>query len=191
VSQSLFSANMIAETLPRLWERNPKRGQQALAYLRQLTKGALAEMRTLLLELRPATLLESDLSTLLRQLTEAASTRKEIAVSFDVDGQTDLPGPVKVAFYRIAQEAVNNTVKHAHADQVAIKLSSGEGCVELRVGDNGRGFDPATVPATQLGLKIMRERAEAIGATLEVNTQPSKGTEITIRWAKQPAEQES
>jgi len=190
VSQSLFSANMIAETLPRLWERNPKRGQQALAYLRQLTKGALAEMRTLLLELRPATLLESDLGTLLRQLTEAASTRKEMDVSFKVEGQTDLPGPVKVVFYRIAQEAVNNTVKHAHASQVAIKLCAGNEGVELRVGDNGRGFDLTLVPATQLGLKIMRERAESIGAALEVNTQPGKGTEVAIRWAKQSIQQE-
>ncbi|MCC7449267.1 MAG: PAS domain S-box protein [Anaerolineae bacterium] len=187
VSQSLFSANMIAETLPRLWERNPKRGQQALAYLRQLTKGALAEMRTLLLELRPATLLESDLSTLLRQLAEAAASRKEMDIACDVEGQTDLPGPAKVAFYRIAQEAVNNTVKHAHASQVAIKLTACNGVIELHIGDNGRGFDPVLVPATQLGLKIMRERAEAIGAALEINTQPGKGTQVAIRWTQQPA----
>jgi signal transduction histidine kinase len=78
VSQTLFSASLIAKVLPRLWERKPEEGRRRLEEVRRLTRGALAEMRTLLLELRPKALVEADLGDLLRQLTEAFIGRARI-----------------------------------------------------------------------------------------------------------------
>ncbi|MDH4140758.1 MAG: histidine kinase, partial [Coriobacteriia bacterium] len=91
VTQTLFSAGMIAEVLPQLWERDPEEGQKRLAQLRNLTRGALAEMRTLLLELRPAALEEAALPDLLQQLGEAAQTRASIDVDICTDGEIELP----------------------------------------------------------------------------------------------------
>ena len=124
VTQTLFSASLIAEALPALWESDPAEGRQLLGDLRQLTRGALAEMRSLLLELRPAALIEANLGDLLRQLAESVSGRSGIPVAVSLEGcpVPDLPDDVHVALYRIAQEALNNVVKHAQAKRVEVAL---------------------------------------------------------------------
>ncbi len=183
VTQTLFSASLIAEVLPRLWERDRSEGLRRLADLRQLTRGALAEMRTLLLELRPATLTEVELRDLLRQLSEALTGRARIPVELDVEGvPRPLTPDVQIVFYRVAQEALNNVFKHANATEVHIRLAYQPACIYLRVSDNGRGFDPAIVSAERLGLKIMRERAESIGAEFTLTRLPEGGTQISLRW---------
>lgn len=183
VTQTLFSASLIAEVLPRLWERDPEEGQTRTEELRQLTRGALAEMRTLLLELRPAALTEAALGDLLRQLAEATSGRSRVPVSLSVHGHISLPPEVQISLYRIAQEALSNVAKHASASQASISLRCHPGRLELCVSDDGRGFDPATVSPERLGLAIMRERAEAIGARLEISSEPATGTRIEVVWA--------
>jgi signal transduction histidine kinase len=191
VTQTLFSASLIAEVTPRLWERAPDEGRRRLEELRSLTRGALAEMRTLLLELRPGALLETPLSHLLRQLAEATASRAKLAIAVRADGEPKLPPEVQVALYRIAQEALNNTVKHAGATQATLSLEAGSGGgVRLHIVDDGRGFDAAAgaVPAGHLGLGIMRERAQAIGARLELTSQPGGGTRVAVHWpASYPA----
>lgn len=184
VTQTLFSASLIAEALPPLWEMNPEEGRELLGDLRQLTRGALAEMRTLLLELRPAALEEGNLPDLLQQLGEAVTGRSGIPVVVKATA-VQLPMNVRVALYRIAQESLNNVVKHARATEVMVHLdadTSGN-VVQLRVQDNGRGFDFAAVPPGHLGLSIIRERAQAIGATLTVTSEPGQGTAITAVWS--------
>jgi signal transduction histidine kinase len=186
--------------LPTLWESDQAEGRQLLGELRQLTRGALAEMRTLLLELRPAALVEADLGDLLRQLAESVSGRSGIPVIVTLEGcpLPDLPDDVHVALYRIAQEALNNVVKHAQAQQADVRLRcfrNREGTeedggaewgaavrVELRITDNGRGFDPATIAPDHLGLGIIRERGQAIGATLRIESQVGKGTVVEVAW---------
>jgi two-component system nitrate/nitrite sensor histidine kinase NarX len=160
-----------------------------LEEVRQLTRGALAEMRTLLLELRPASLVEAQLGDLLRQLGEAITGRARVPVVVEVEEDLSLPSEVKVAFYRIVQEALNNVAKHASASRAVVSLrcrppdeAAGRGAVELRVSDDGRGFDPTSVPPDHLGVSIMHERAEAIGATLTVDSEQGRGTEITVVW---------
>ena len=123
VTQTLFSASLIAETLPRSWERDREKGRRLLEELRHVEPGALAEMRTLLLELRPAALVETSLSDLLHQLAEAATGQGGMPVEVTVEGECALPQDVHIALYRITQEALNNVTKHARAGQVAVRLS--------------------------------------------------------------------
>ena len=184
VNQSLFSASLIAEVLPRLWERNPDEGRQSLEDLRRLTRGAMAEMRGLLAELRPLVLTDSDLSDLLRQLGDALTGRTNIPVTMNVTGQGTLPAEIQVAFYRLCQEALNNIAKHAKASQVTINLQYDSGTVELHIRDDGRGFDPAHIPSGHYGLSIMRERAKAIGAKLSITSQPGTGPKLPSAGGK-------
>jgi len=182
VTQTLFSASLIAEVLPRIWERNPEEGRRRLEELRELTRGALAEMRTLLLELRPSALAEARLGELLRQLAESIIGQARVPVAVKVEGEHPLPPEVKVALYRIAQEALNNVAKHAGASQASVSLRCGPKRAELCIGDNGRGFDVSEVPLESLGLGIMRERAEAVGAVLRVESEIGRGTDVVVQW---------
>lgn len=191
VNQSLFSASLIAEVLPRLWLRNPEEAQQSLEDLRRLTRGAMAEMRGLLAELRPLVLTDSDLGDLLRQLGDALTGRTNIPVQVTVVGEGSLPTDVQVAFYRVCQEALNNIAKHAWADQVELDLHYDAGAAELHICDNGRGFDPTHIPAGHYGLSMMRERAKAISAELTVASQPGQGAEIVIHWNNHLKEESS
>jgi len=180
VTQTLFSASLIAEVLPKLWERNPEEGRRRSKELRELTRGALAEMRTLLLELRPSGLVEAELGELLRQLTESITGRARLPVTAEVSGACNLSAEVKVALYRIAQEALNNVAKHAGATQALVKLQCQAEQVTLIISDDGRGFAPENIPPESLGLGIMRERADAINATLQIDAQPGCGTQIIV-----------
>ena len=182
VSQTLFSVSLIAEVLPRIYERDAEQGRARLEELRQLTRGALAEMRTLLLELRPAALAESNLPDLLKQLAEAVVGRARIPVDVNADEACiELPTEVRVALYRIAQEALNNVVKHSSATKAGVSLTcTGDG-LRLLVEDDGTGFSESA-GVGKLGLGIMRERAEAVGARLEVSSQPGKGTSVQVLW---------
>ena len=181
VTQTLFSTTLIADVLPDLWAMNPEEGRRRLAELRQMTRGALAEMRTLLVELRPNALVEVPLSALLRQLTEAMVSRARIDIQLSAEGERKLPPDVQVGLYRLAQEALNNVVKHAKATQAVVTLRLDE-AVRLTVADNGAGFDPGTVTADHLGLRIMRERAEAIGAQFSIYSEPGEGTQVSVLW---------
>ena len=182
VTQTLFSTSLIADVLPRLWERNPEEGNRRLEELRQLTRGALAEMRTLLMELRPTAIVEIELSDLLRQLGEAFTGRARLPVQMDVSEAIEFPSDVKVGLYRIAQEALNNIFKHAGATQVTISLKSKQIGVELCIADNGRGFDPTGISPDHFGLKIMNERCKEIGAQLAIDTETGVGTKVITRW---------
>jgi PAS domain S-box-containing protein len=182
VSQTLFSASLIAEVLPRIWEKDPEQGRDRLEEIRQLTRGALAEMRTLLFELRPAALVDVELPDLLKQLAESVTGRARVPVTTHFEGQCRIPPDAKIALYRIAQEALNNIAKHSGADNGMVILKSEPGKVELRVKDNGTGFDRSKVTGRSLGLGIMEERARAIGASLDVHSEVGHGTEVTAIW---------
>jgi len=187
VTQTLFSVNLIAGVLPRVWERNPEEGRRRLDELRQLARGALAEMRTLLLELRPTALLEMPLDDLVQQAAEATMGRGRLPVAVTVDGQGSPPPEVRLALYRIAQEALNNAAKHAEASRSTLAARWTSDSVSLTVSDDGRGFDPTNVSQAHLGLGIMRERADAIGAVLTVKSDVGCGTTVAVNWTAGPA----
>jgi two-component system nitrate/nitrite sensor histidine kinase NarX len=203
VNQSLFSAGLIAEVLPRLWDRDPVEGRHSLEDLRRLTRGALAEMRELLAELRPLVLTDSSLGDLLRQLANAFTGRTNIPVGVNIAGEHVLSAELQVALYRICQEALNNVAKHAAASRVEIDVQYDIGAVEgpsltanvgvpqqiavraveMRIRDDGQGFDPGESNAPgHNGLDMMRERAEAVNAQLTFTSRPGHGTEVTLHW---------
>ena len=186
VNQSLFSAGLIAEALPRLWEQDQQQARQSLEDLRILTRGALAEMRALLAELRPSTLTDASLSDLLRLQGNAFTGRTSVPVVLTVTGESHLPADVQVAFYRVCQEALNNIAKHAKASHVRMDLRQDEALVELCIRDDGQGFDTQQIFSGHYGLGMMRERAEDVMAALSVTSRPGQGTELSIRWITVP-----
>ena len=182
VNQSLFSASLIADVLPRVWDRDQEVARRSLEDLRRLTRGAMAEMRALLAELRPSNLTDSDLGDLLHLLGKALSGRTSLQVAVIVTEKFILPAEIQIAFYRVCQEALNNVARHAKASQVEIGLKQESNDIELRIRDNGQGFNPKQTFSGHYGLSMMRERAEAAGLLLSVTSQPGQGTELTIRW---------
>jgi signal transduction histidine kinase len=182
VTQLLFSINLIALSLGRLWKRDPAMAERSTAELQRLTRGALAEMRTLLRELRPQTIAATELGTLLEQLSDGLSARHDISVEVEVGQICGLPAEVHVAVYRIAQEALNNITKHAEASQVGVGLVCDDAAVRLTIVDDGQGFDLDDVPPGHMGLEIMQERATAIGAELQIDSRPGTGTSVVVSW---------
>lgn len=183
VTQLLFSINLIAGSLPRLWGNDPAMAERSTAELQRLTRGALAEMRTLLRELRPNTIAETDLGTLVTQLSAGLAARHDIPADVHTNVNGDLPADVHMAFYRIAQEAMNNVAKHANASSLVVDLTGEDGRVYLSVADDGKGFEVTGGRTDHMGLDIMRERAYGIGAELTVVSEPGAGTTVDVTWS--------
>lgn len=184
VSQTLWSASLIADVLPTIWEANPDRGREKLVRLRQLTRGALAEMRTLLLELRPTVLVEVGIDDLLHQLVEATASRTRAQLNLDADENCGLPADLQMVFYRIAQESLNNVMKHAMPTRIDIELRCTPQAVEMCITDDGQGFNPEEIPAGHFGVGIMKERASAVGATCTVTSAKGEGTRVRVSWGR-------
>jgi signal transduction histidine kinase len=189
VTQTLFSSSLITEVLPQIWQNNPEEAQHQLEELRQLTKGALSEMRTLLLELRPAALADIKLSDLIGHQVNAFNARTRVRVEYNYNCVQDPPSNVKETFYRIAQEAFNNIAKHAEATFVNVQLDCHPDRAVLVIQDNGIGFNLEAVRAAGLGLGIMRERAQNVGARLEIQSHIRAGTRLRFFWGELPLEQ--
>ena len=186
VSQTLFAANVLVGTLRKTVHSNPSLAQTQLIELQRLNKGALAEMRLMMFELRPDTTEKADVGELLRQAVDAVSSRTGIPVVVYTDSGTALPAAIKMQLYRIAQEALSNMARHSGATQLTLEFH----CVDatrclLRIADNGCGFDPAQERPGHFGLGNMRERALEIGADFSIHSQPAEGTDITVVWPQE------
>ena len=168
--------------LPALWEQDQEDARRSLEDLRNLTRGAIAEMRMLVSELRPLALIDNNLSDLLHQLADAFTGRTNIRATVTITGEDILNSNVQVVVYRICQEGLNNIAKHAAASRVKLKLQYSAGKVDMHIQDNGRGFDSNLSLPGHYGISMMNERAEAIGAKLEIMSRPGKGTALIFRW---------
>ena len=186
VTQTLFSASLTAEVLPELWDMDVEEAKKSTEELRQLTRGALAEMRTLLLELRPSSLTQTRLSDLIKQLCEAFIGRSRLPIQLTIEGERDLPPEVQIACYRIAQESLNNVFKYARASRVNVSLFLLPHGLHFNICDNGIGFDMSTIRPTSLGMRIMRERSQAICADLQISSTPGSGTCVELIWNENP-----
>ncbi len=191
VTQTLFSASLLAEAFPGVWEKNPVEGKRLIQEMRQLTRGALAEMRSLLMELRPASMAEAKLSDLIKQLAEAVSGRTGLKIDLSVPSDLHLPSDVNITLYRIAQEALTNIVKHAKAENVRILCSKNGASginthtteeIKMIIEDDGCGFEEKLIAQDHFGLYNMRERADSIDADIEISSELGSGTKITVNW---------
>ena len=181
VTQALFAATLRAEALTRAEGASPK-VVRAAEEVARLNRGALAQMRALLLELRGEPLDAVPLDQLVEYLAEAARGATSAAVHVRVHGGGDLPAPVHIAAYRIAQEALSNVTRHARAENVWLTLESRTRRLALTVEDDGVGFMPADPVPAHLGLRTMRERSEEIGAVLRVDSVVGGGTVVNLEW---------
>ena len=180
VTQALFSMTLVSRSVELLLERDPEAAREQLTQLRDLQREALAEMRALIFELRPGNLEQDGLVRALKTHATALQGRLGLPIVVESDLTERLPLPAEEALYRIAQEALHNVVKHAVAHQVRVEVRRHQGGVRLRVEDDGKGFDPATVPEGHLGLAGMRVRAERLGAAFACTSRIGQGTTVEV-----------
>ena len=197
VSQTLFAAHVLAGTLAKLAAR-PEFSQQPdgpalLAQARameRLNRGALAEMRLLMFELRPDALQHAALAELLKPVIEALECRGDIRVSQQIATAEDLPPPVRLQLYRMAQEALSNAARHSGASEVTVQWQPlAEDGARLCITDNGQGFDPSQPRHGHFGLDNLHSRAAEIGAALQITSLPGQGTSVCVLLATGPDSQ--
>jgi signal transduction histidine kinase len=182
VSQALYGISLGAHTAREALESNDSEQSSAsLAYVITLAEAGLAEMRALIFELRPESLETEGLVAALMKQVAVLRARYRLTVETDLMEEGNLSLAQKEALYRVAQEALHNIVKHAHATSVRLRLAHRESELLLEVGDNGRGFDPTGAFPGHLGLHSMRERAERLGGSLIIESSPGQGTRILAR----------
>jgi signal transduction histidine kinase len=178
VSQALYSIALGLHTARIQLDRDPAKLPASIDDLLALAAAALAEMRALIFELRPESLEREGLVAALSRQGAALQARYDLLIQADLCDEPGLALPVKQELYRIAQEALHNTVKHAHARKVDLVLRRKDGAVILEVGDDGVGFDPAGAFPGHLGLRSMQERVSHLGGLLQIASAPGQGTHL-------------
>ena len=180
INQSLFSAGLITEVLPRLIELDPAQANISIQDLRMLLRGAVEDLREVLIELQPAMIGHANFGDLLRGMASSYSGRTATTVAVNISGHLTFPAPIQEALYHIAREVFSNIAKHAEATQVWVELTRKHGDAALIIRDNGRGFDSNHIPAGHYGLAMMQQQAAHSGAHLQIVSQIGQGTEIMI-----------
>jgi nitrate/nitrite-specific signal transduction histidine kinase len=183
VTQSLFSLNLTLRAARRKMTIKPEQADALLDSVQELAQGALAEMRALIFELRPQALANEGLVLALEKHADSIRARSGLRVRLDIEGDRRLPLETEEALYQIAREALHNVVKHASAREAWISLNLTGDRVSLAIKDDGKGFDLEKMMdggGSHIGTSTMRERAEAIGATLKLESRPGGGTEVLV-----------
>lgn len=181
VAQGLYSIQLGTAAARALIQQDPSQAVDALHYVDSLAHLALAEMRALLLELRPDLLAEEGLVVALDKQIGVIRARHNVVVEPELGAEPDLPISAKETIYRTANEALHNAVKHSRASTIWVRLNGGPSYCELEVRDDGVGFDPNHRPAGRLGLRSMRERAAKLGAILSIESATGSGTRVLLR----------
>ncbi len=178
VSQALYGITLGAQAARASMESDQAHARESLDYVLSLAKATHAEMRSLIFALHPESLESEGIVEALSRRAAAISARHELQIETHLCDEPDLPLEMKEALYRIAQEALNNIVKHAHADRCQLFLFERQGAIVLEVRDDGTGFDTSSTFPGHLGLHSMRERAIHLGGTLELSSIPAEGTQV-------------
>jgi len=181
VSQALYGIALGARTARTLLDRDPAQAAAPLDYVLQLAGAGMAEMRALIFELRPESLESEGLVAAIAKQAASMRARYGIVVDAVTGEEPEAPYPVKEALYRIAQEALHNTVKHARARRVEVRLHRNAAGLALEVCDDGVGFDPDDAFPGRLGLHTMRERAVRLSGTLDVASAVGDGTRVRVK----------
>ncbi len=182
VAQTLYSISLFIDaTRLALKTNKAKVVESHLEELTQLSREAMSDMRLLIFELRPPILEKSGLAAAVQSRLESVEAKTGFETSFETGGSIHLSPAQESELYRIAQEALNNVIKHAQASRVIIHLVGEAGCVRMTIEDDGVGFDPLTLEhGGGQGFRNMRERAANIGARCLFESVPGQGTKITI-----------
>jgi signal transduction histidine kinase len=185
VSQKLFGLVLEAEAAATLLERDPTAARERVGRLQELARDALDELGSLVFELRPPDLARDGLAGALRKHVEVLHRLGHGQVELAVSETTQPDAARDSEVLRIAQEAIQNALRHANAGRVAVTLTGDDGRLVLQVEDDGVGFDPGAPEARsrRLGLTSMEERARRIGATLEIASSPGAGTTVRLEAA--------
>ncbi|MHB0856154.1 MAG: sensor histidine kinase [Anaerolineae bacterium] len=183
VAHTLSGLTVELEAIATLWQPNPDRARAMLERALAAARGGLEETRRALQDLRATPIEDLGLALAIRTLAESAADRASLALRLNVPDQVEAPvTEVEQCYYRVAQEALENVVKHAAAHKVSVSLKRTRQELVLEICDDGCGFAEADrVSDYQFGLKGMRERAENIGALLEVMSEPGQGTTVRLR----------
>ena len=181
VSQALYGISLGTETARELLKHQPEQAGEPLDYVLTLAEAGMAEMRALIFELRPESLETEGLMAALEKQAAVLGARHGITVGTVLCEEPETSLEVKEAVYRVAQEALHNTVKHARASNVTISAKCDGHGITLEISDDGIGFDPRGDFPGHLGLRSMRERAQRVGGTLELDSSPGEGARIHTR----------
>jgi PAS domain S-box-containing protein len=181
VSQALYGIALGARTARALAENSPDQVIEPLDYVLSLAEAGMTEMRSLIFELRPESLAAEGLVAALEKRVAVLRARHQLTVSALLGTEPEVPLPLKETLYRIAQEALHNAVKHAHASHVEVRLSVLDDWLELEIGDNGVGFEPGDPQPGHLGMQSMRERASADRGSIEIESEIGAGTTVRAR----------
>ncbi|MGB9640454.1 MAG: sensor histidine kinase, partial [Anaerolineales bacterium] len=181
LAHTLSALTVQLEALLTVWNPIPDKPRQMLEQMLSTTRSGLDETRRALSALRAAPLEEMGLAIAIRTLAEDFAMRHAWKLQMDIPVQVEnVSEEVEQSFYRITQEALENTARHANAHTITIQLKQMTDKLILRIADDGQGFDPHTVSEEQLGLKGMHERANLIGASFQVMSEPGRGTTIEV-----------
>jgi signal transduction histidine kinase len=181
VNQTLFSVSLTADAAALLVESDPEKAKEQLGEVRELVRAAMAEMRSLIFELRPADVAADGLAATLQKHVDVLRRVYGANIELDVDGGPEQGVEIEREVFRIVQEALANALKHAGAEHLRVRLRANRGRLLVTVEDDGAGFDPGGPQARRhLGLISMYERAEALGGTLEVHSAPGAGTTVQM-----------
>ena len=181
VSQALYGIALGARSARNRLARDPQRAVEPLDYVLSLAEAALADMRSLILELQPEALEREGLVGALAKRAEAIKGRYDIDMRTDLPDEPPIPVGTKQDIYRIAQEALHNLVKHSHAKHASLRLRVDRDALTMEVADDGEGFDPSRSYPGHFGLPSMRERAESGGGELQIESRPGEGTTVRVR----------
>jgi signal transduction histidine kinase len=183
VSQKLFSMVLAAEAVTTLLDRDTSAARERVARLRELAEEALGELRSLIDELRPPDLDRDGLPGALRKQVEVLEGLHGIEIELDVDEAVAAEASERdLQILRIAQEALQNALRHAGAGRISVRLAPLDGGLALEVEDDGVGFvpDDPQLRSRRLGLTSMEERAERLGGRLEIKSSPTAGTTVRL-----------
>jgi signal transduction histidine kinase len=182
VSQKLFSVVLNAEAAATLLDRDPEEARLQVAKLRELSAQALEELRSLIFELRPPDLEHDGLCGALRKHVDVLRRLQPTEIELEGDLELDRDPRRDREVFRIAQEAIQNAVRHSQASRIVVRLRGEDGRVLLEVEDDGVGFDPAApdLRSRRLGLTSMEERAQRLGARLRIESGRGRGTTVRL-----------
>jgi PAS domain S-box-containing protein len=186
VSQALYSIALGATTARAMLDRDPSQLREPIEFILSQAETGLAEMRALIFELRPETLEQEGLVVALGKQAAAAERRHRLPIETLLCAEPELSLAAKEALFRIAQEALHNTIKHAGATEARILLRAPKGEVVLEIQDDGKGFEADGSFPGHLGLRTMEERARGVGGALEIESALGAGTRVQVHLPYHP-----